>query len=111
MFENGLLSSFVPETLMVLAYLFCFIAPGLKTDKYTLENPTNKIYVASVQSNTVPVNGHNLKNFFSENKISEQTTRLIIILKEIRSLVFYEPIVYISNDLNKVCFSRPPPII
>ena len=111
MFENGFLSSFIPEILMVLAYLFCFVAPGLKSEKQTLDNPTNKIYVVSVQSNIAPVNNHNVKNFFSEIKVSEHTNRLTIIWKKIRSLVFYEPNVYISDGLNKVYFSRPPPTI
>ena len=64
MFENGLFASFIPEILMVLAYLFCFVAPGFKTEKQSTELTQNVVHVSNIHSITNSVYVLKINNEF-----------------------------------------------
>ncbi len=111
MFENGLFASFIPEFLMVLAYLFCLFVPGLKNEKQTstlspkiIQLTTAKPIMASVYQVT--------QNDFNNphQAIYSEVTFHVYRLFETQT-PFPTYTVLPLNGLNIAHFSRPPPVV
>ena len=109
MFQNGLLATFIPEILMVLGYVLCIIAPGLKphispvdqtaatvqvsTYEPQKQNSAYKVYISDFQP--------------AEPLVEAKKTPLRFIEKAINITV--ESHFSTSDGLSYVDFSRPPP--
>ena len=109
MFDNGLLASFIPEILMVLAYFLCLFAPNFKKSDSTKELTPIVAQISATQqihSNTYSTTVLNFqcselnivedqKQFISTNTDSERTIA--------------EFVLKLSVGLTFKQFSRPPP--
>jgi hypothetical protein len=109
MFQNGLLATFIPEVLMVLAYVLCLIAPGSKPHASHVEQG---VLVANVttyepqkQISGYKVSIHDFQPV--ETKTDTKETLQFFIEKAINVTV--EPHFSTSDGLSYVDFSRPPP--
>ena len=109
MFENGLLASFIPELLMVLAYLFCFVAPGIKHEKLTPELASKVIQASSNQSDLTSVYKVTSHDFNSINQLAENQLQIFINSKGTEKITVPERIFGTTTGQNQALFSRPPP--
>ena len=110
MFENGLFASFIPEILMVLAYLFCFVAPGFKTEKQTTELTQNVVHVSYNHSITNSV--YVLKKLDHKflNQFVEAQQALFIHSGYTHKNTFSEKNSPKLSNYYQYHFSRPPPV-
>ena len=111
MFENGLLASFIPEFIMVLAYLFCLVAPELKTDKqhedFSPQIVQTSTFHSAVSSAYRPENQH-----FGVDNQTVETEKQFSGFSEFEKLTVTAKAVILPLDgPNKLHFSRPPPSI
>ena len=111
MFENGLLASFIPELLMVLAYLFCFAAPGFKTEKQAYELTPKVVLVTANHSFTVSVYKVSKYDFKSENQTIISDFKLHTFSKSQLITALPEYFIRTSSGQNSTLFCRPPPVI
>ncbi|MEI8271493.1 MAG: hypothetical protein WCG08_02610 [Paludibacter sp.] len=112
MFENGLFASFIPELLMVLAYLFCLIVPGLKNEKQTSSTLSPKI-IQLTTAKPIMVSVYQVtKNDFSSphQAINSEVNFHVYRLFEMQT-PFPNYTVLPLNGLIKAPFSRPPPAV
>jgi hypothetical protein len=111
MFQNGLLATFIPEILMVLAYVLCIIAPGLKPHASHVEQGSMIVNVTTYEPQK-HISGYKVSiNEFqpAENKNSTNESLPFFIEKAINITV--ESHFSTSDGLSYVDFSRPPPSI
>lgn len=111
MFENGLLASFIPEFLMVLAYLFCLFVPGLKTEKQLTDCTPKIIHTSIVQSTVVSVYKVTQLDFSTDNHVVESENQLSVFPIFDKLTAFINLIVFPLDGLFQVHFTRPPPMI
>ena len=111
MFENGLLASFIPELLMVLAYLFCFAAPGLKTEKQASELTPKVVRVTANHSFTVSLYEVSQHDFRSENQAIKSDLKTYTFSKSQLITALPKLFFQTSSGQNTTRFCRPPPMI
>ena len=111
MFENGLLATFIPEFLMVFAYLFCLLVPGLKAEKQTANITPRIIQVSTVNSAVPSVYKVTQIHFYDHNLAIKPETKFPEYQLFEKLTVFTNHIVYPLDGSNQVHFSRPPPVI
>lgn len=111
MFENGLLATFIPELLMVLAYLFCLVVPGLKTEKQPTNLTPKIIQTSTVQS--AVVSGYKVSTyyFYTNNQAVETNTSFSDYPQFHKLTVFVNPIIFPLESQHQAHFSRPPPMV
>jgi hypothetical protein len=109
MFQNGLFASFIPEILMVLAYLVCLLTPGVKSH----ESNVDQTQLVAQVSNYVPQQISSTKiytaDFHAPIEIISftQNSHLPIVRKD--TYLSYNSPFSTSDGLSYVDFSRPPP--
>jgi hypothetical protein len=109
MFQNGLLVTFIPEILMVIGYVLCLFAPGLK--------PTNSSVDQSQVISQVVTVEQQIQSSVYQVSFSDFQTPEIVSEKTSFILPFVEKETTNTSDLNfstsdglsYVGFSRPPP--
>jgi len=108
MFQNGLLATFIPEVLLVVAYIFCFFGHNINSE-YTATEITPQI----VQISTVgqaPISTFSVYNFdlhYTQQAVNAQ--QLFVHIVDIVNS-FHETPFDILNSVSFVLFSRPPPL-
>jgi hypothetical protein len=109
MFQNGLLVTFIPEILMVLGYVLCLFAPGLKPVNSTVDQCTVISQVVTVeQQNQCAVYQASYSDFqIPEITPEKKQSILPFVEKEITNTS--ELNFSTSDGLSYVDFSRPPP--
>lgn len=109
MFQNGLLATFIPEILMVLGYVLCLIAPGLKQHTSPVDQTSAIVQVSTCE----PQKQHlaykvSVLDFQPVEPVDDtKHTPLLFIEKAINITV--ESHFSTSDGLSYVDFSRPPP--
>ena len=116
MFQGGLLATFIPEIIMVVAYLMCLLSPGIKNAIGTSENPNKQICIAtsdfkeisplhSISFHSPIVNNHRI-----DIEVVHPRPLFVIYYKKVGKS--FENIVFLLPDgLSYYLFSRPPPIL
>jgi hypothetical protein len=110
-FESGLLATFIPEILMVLAFLLCLATPTLKSDSLAenlppkvIEFSQNTIY----QSNFQHVYVITTLDLVAVNVIKQQAIFVNYGFKTNRQFL-PTILLEISDGIDYSNFSRPPP--
>ena len=109
MFDSGIFSSFIPQIIMVLGYVFCLIAPGhFKSEKQTIVS-SNIEFVQPIaySQNTTSASFIFLQDIIAD-KIWEQPKKMPPHFKPIViniPTIFFE----IQGKFSSKLFSRPPP--
>lgn len=111
MFQNGLLATFIPELLMVFAYLFCFVAPGFKSEKHTSELTPKVIHVAGNHTFTASVYKVTKHDFRPGYQAVIPDSKVYSFSKSHPQIVLTEHYFRTSSGHNLLHFSRPPPAI
>ena len=111
MFENGLLASFIPELIMVLAYLICFVAPGFKHEKQKTNCAPKVIQTSAVQSKVISAYQVTKLDYGADNHIVESLNAFSVFPIPAKHTIFINLGFFPSDGLNQIHFSRPPPTI
>jgi len=109
MFDNGLLASFIPEILMVLAYFLCLFAPNFKNSDSTEELTPIVAQISVTQqihSNTYSTTVSDFQ--CSELNIIEDKNKFIFTNTDSEKSIA-EFVLKLSDALTFKQFSRPPP--
>ena len=109
MFENGLLASFIPEILMVLAYVLCLLTPSVKPQNSNNEPSAIVVQVSSGEHYQVSSFQSTLSDFQSHAAFVAETKPLIPVFNPHVIPIFYKSTFYVPDGLSYVAFSRPPP--
>ena len=108
MFDNGLLASFIPEILMVLAYLLCLFAPNFKNSNSTQELTPVVAHISVPQQINSNTYSATVSDFHcSELNVEDQ--KLIIYPNTDTDKSIVEFVLKLSVGLTFKQFSRPPP--
>jgi len=114
MFQSGLLATFIPEIIMVIAYLVCLFSPGISKSSITSENPSNIISASTNYANeisslhTFSLHSPTVKNCRLEFSAIYSQSTLVIQNRKIGQFftnlfeILIEGFLYFQ-------FSRPPP--
>lgn len=109
MFESGLLTSFVPEILMVIGYLLCLFVPHQSTNNSPIEYTTIVAHAATVehaQTSTYVVSITDFK--VTAIKILVESVQFHAFVQ--KSLGYFSETSFgVSAGLTFIQFSRPPP--
>lgn len=112
MFDNAIFASFIPQILMVLAYISCVIAPNFTKQNKDVDTETATIKVVVVQStispptSTVSFTEIDLITDLFVSKIENLVPKASSYEKIFPVIVFDIP-----DSLKFFFFSRPPPFL
>ncbi|NDP21233.1 MAG: hypothetical protein GZ091_09155 [Paludibacter sp.] len=110
MFDNAIFASFIPQILMVIAYISCVIAPNFtkQDDVDVTETPIYKVVLvqstSSLPSQTISFDNINLISELFVPKIENTFPNAFFFKK-----IFPEVVFDISKSLKFFSFLRPPP--
>jgi hypothetical protein len=110
MFDNGLLTTFIPEILMVLGYLLCLISPQFKHEKEIYLQNSVSIEVAPVQHQQLSTYQIQTSDFYSNNVEIEKTDYFGLNPKGFSTFFLPHQKPKLSDELGFRQFSRPPPV-
>lgn len=110
MFQNGLLASFIPEILMVLAYLVCLFTPGFKSHDTSVEQTQIVAQVLSYTPQQISTYTVSTADFYIGNELITDTKQSLPPIVGKDTYLSYESSFSTSDGLRYVDFSRPPPI-
>ena len=116
MFQSGLFATFIPEIIMVIAYLMCLFSLGISKSTITSENSNKKINITIIDANEVSsintfsyqssiVNNHCLEFNVIHSQLPLKSENRIL------SFSFANHLLILSEDLSYFQFSRPPPTL
>ena len=109
MFQNGLLATFIPEILMVIAYVLCLFTPGFKSENTSVEQASVVIQTANFEHQSNSTYQLSAQDFQFVAEIIPEYNPTISPFSEKAAFNFYESSFLISDGLSFVDFSRPPP--
>jgi len=109
MFQYGLMSTFIPEILMLIAYVACLFAPDMKIENTSLQINTDFVHVSTLEQ--TPISSSLFSNF------DLLYSQAVVVCKQlalncdvtVQENVFTELKFDITYGLSYVQFSRPPP--
>jgi hypothetical protein len=109
MFDNGLFASFIPQIIMVVAYISCFIAPTNKNQQDYINTSDKIIVVTNFDSSDSNKTDNNCIDFYPnfqgiKNNASIQFFRRVIVVEIAQNQLFQ-----LSDKTIRFHFSRPPP--
>jgi len=111
MFQNGLLVTFIPEILMVIGYVLCLFAPGLKpTNSYVDQSPLISQVITVEHQNQSSVYQVSYSDFQIPEIVSEKI-HFILPFVEKETTNTSDLNFSTSDGLSYVGFSRPPPFL
>ena len=108
MFDSGIFASFIPQILMVVAYISFLLAPNFKTDKSISPKVIINENIIKTQKD---LNTQVTIHFFDTETISheiEATKTLIPVQITKLNLLYY--FVYYNQIHKQTLFNRPPPL-
>ena len=109
MFQNGLLATFIPEIIMVMAYLLCIIAPGDKQVTTNLSEVAATTNISSFESNAYSTYSTNVYDFSLFEAVLENTLEPAFGFSDQITYSQYKNDWLLSEKLSFKQFSRPPP--
>ena len=109
MFQNGLLATFIPEILMVLAFLVCLFTPGFKSHNSSVEQAQIVAQVASFTPQQISTYTILTTDFHIDAEIITDTKQPLPPDNGKDTCLPYESSFSTSDGLSYVGFSRPPP--
>jgi len=109
MFQNGLLASFIPEILMVLAYLVCLFTPGFKSHNSNAEQTQIVAQISTFVPQQISSYTVSTADFQIGVEIITDTKQSFPPFVGKDSCLSYESSFSTSDGLSYVGFSRPPP--
>jgi len=111
MFQNGLLASFIPEILMVLAYLVCLFTPGFKSQNSSIEQAQIIAEVSSYAPQQISTYKITVKDFQKDPETISESCKFPLTFVNTDTSPSFELSFSTSDGLSYVDFSRPPPTI
>ena len=110
-FQNGLFATFIPEILMVIGYILCLLAPGIKSHN-TSEDQAPVVALVSSYEQQKQISAYQLHtHYFQTTEIVSDKKQLLPLFVKTITNITYESSFSTSNGLSYVDFSRPPPTI
>ena len=109
MFQNGLLVTFIPEILMVLAYLVCLFTPGFNSHNSNTEQAQIVAQVSTYVPQQITVYTVSTADFQIGAEIITDTKQSLPPVVGKDTHLSYESSFSTSDGLSYVDFSRPPP--
>lgn len=106
MFQNGLLATFIPEIIMVLAYAFCLLGPTKSVESSNSAHLVLKVAESHTGSST-SVYYLDQQDFIQAAELIQQEG-IVSSLTEFDAFKEYK-FYRLSGCLSFVQFSRPPP--
>ena len=110
-FESGLLATFIPEILMVLAFLFCLATPTLKSDSIAENLPPKVVEFSQTtiyQTNFQHVYVITTLDLVAANALKTEVNPVNYGFKTNRQFL-PTPTLEINDGIDYSNFSRPPP--
>jgi len=109
MFENGIFAYFIPQLIMVVAYISCFITPTNKNQQAEINISEKIIVVSNFDSSVANENAPNCIGFYADfqginNDASIQTFRRNNVV-----IICHNQLFQLSDKTHRFHFSRPPP--
>lgn len=109
MFQNGLLATFIPEIIMVIAYLVCLIAPGDKQVATKVSEASVTTNISSCESNAYSRYSVSVHYFTLFESILESTIEPTLYFSYQITFFKYDHKWLLTKGLSFKQFSRPPP--
>jgi hypothetical protein len=109
MFQNGLLVTFIPEILMVIGYVLCLFAPGLKPTNSTIDQSPFISQVVTVEQQNQNSAYQVSYSDFQIPEITPEKIQFILPFVEKETTNTSDLNFSTSDGLSYVGFSRPPP--
>jgi hypothetical protein len=109
MFQNGLMATFIPEIIMVIAYIYCLFVPNINVDNSAVELSIEIVQVTTLEQTTEST--YRVLNFdtqYTQQAIPVEPLPNVCPVNEVTS-PYSELLFEISDGLSFVQFSRPPP--
>ena len=109
MFDNGIFASFIPQIIMVVAYISCFIAPTNKNQQAEITSTDKILVVTNLDSSDSTEIALNCIDFYPnfqgiKNNASIQFFRRVIVVEIAQNQHFQ-----LFDKAPTSHFSRPPP--
>ncbi len=108
MFNSGLLSTFIPEILMILGYIFCLVSPNFNKENKVIEAKEIAVSLENQRNKTVLATYYFSDHVIIESLIPEKQeaksyseTQLKFDLENFNTAL--------SDEFDFKQFSRPPP--
>ena len=110
-FQNGLFATFIPEILMVIGYILCLFAPGIKSHESSVDQVTT-ISVVSTFEPQKQISAYQLNiHDFQTTEITSDNKQSLPLYFKIAINIIYESPFSTSNGVSYGEFSRPPPVL
>lgn len=109
MFQTGLFATFIPELIMVMAYLLCLFIPANKNVESVVSEQiiySNHSKFENQHINTYTVSSSDY-NFYEAETTAVQVHKLFYY--QISKIIFSKPVNFNSSEVLFQLFSRPPP--
>ena len=108
-FQNGLFATFIPEILMVIGYILCLFAPGIKSHESSVDQ-VPAISVVSTFETQKQISAYQLHiHDFQTTEIVSDKKQSLPLYFEIALNSTYESPFSTSDGVSYGEFSRPPP--
>jgi hypothetical protein len=109
MFDSGIFSSFIPQIIMVLGYIFCLIAPGhFKSEEQTTVSSNIEFTQPTAYFQNITSATFIFQQVVVADKIGEQPK---VTPPHFKPIIINIPTVFFETQGNfcSKLFSRPPP--
>ena len=110
-FQNGLFATFIPEILMVLGYILCLFAPGIKSDKSSVDQMPIIVQVSTFEQQKQISAYQSSFHDFQTSVINCDKKLPVSPFNERAISIPFESSFSTLDSLSYVDFSRPPPFI
>ena len=111
MFQNGLLATFIPEIIMVIAYLVCLIVPGNKQVTTSQSETASITTISNYHSNTSSTYSTYVLHFSLFEAVLDNILEPAIYFSDQITYSQYDYEWLLTKRLSFTQFSRPPPSI
>ena len=111
MFQTGLLATFIPEVIMVLAFILCLLGPVKNDYRSGFQFSTEIVSMRGIELQLHRSNSSSVYHFeFKIVQAAEVVEQCLILHPNVESFTFFDYQHYeLTNALSFVQFSRPPP--
>jgi hypothetical protein len=107
MFENGLMATFIPDILMVVAFFLCLLNPSFKQQKTSFEKPAVVVQLSSTEQHKITGYQLSITYFQTGNQVINDSKPSLP--RFIEKKIPFESACSTTEGIKNIYFSRPPP--
>ena len=109
MFDNGIFASFIPQIIMVVAYISCFIAPTNKNQQTDFITSDKILVVTSLDSSDSNKTANNCIDFYPNLQAINNDASIQTFKRKNVVTICHSQLFQLSDKTLRFHFSRPPP--